>query len=50
MWVCVTFAYLIPAVGITMQILSPDHAQREAQFALYEFPASELSSSEAEAV
>jgi putative membrane protein len=50
MWVCVTFAYLIPAVVITMQILSPDHAQREAQFALYEFPASELSSSEAEAV
>src|SRR5439155_10237363 len=31
MWVCVTFAYLIPAVVITMQILSPGGAQREAQ-------------------
>jgi putative membrane protein len=34
MWVCVTFAYLIPAVVITMQILSPGRAQREAQVAL----------------
>ena len=50
MWVCVTFAYLIPAVVITMQILSPGHAQREAQGALYELPASELSSSEAQVV
>src|SRR6266478_3551942 len=50
MWVCVTFAYLIPAVVITMQILSPGHAQREAQGALYEFPAAELSSSEAQVV
>src|ERR1700674_5046318 len=49
MWVCVTFAYLIPAVVITMQILSPSRAQREAQVALYEFPAPELSS-EPEAV
>jgi cytochrome c oxidase assembly factor CtaG len=50
MWVCVTFAYLIPAVVITMQILSPGHAQREAQGALYELPAAELSSSEAQVV
>jgi putative membrane protein len=50
MWVCVTFAYLIPAVVITMQDLSPGGAQREAQVALYEFPARELSSSEAEVV
>jgi putative membrane protein len=49
MWVWVTFAYLIPAVVITMQNLSPGGAQREAQVALYEFPAPELSS-EAEAV
>src|ERR1700676_3058860 len=49
MWVWVTFAYLIPAVVITMQILSPGRAQREAQVALYEFPAPELSS-EPEAV
>jgi cytochrome c oxidase assembly factor CtaG len=50
MWVCVTFAYLIPAVVITMQILSPGHAQREAQGALYEFPTAKLSGSEAKAV
>src|SRR6266478_2343488 len=50
MWVCVTFAYVIPAVVITVQIVSPGHAQREAQGALYEFPASELSSSEAQVV
>src|SRR6266478_4755917 len=50
MWVCVTFAYLIPAVVITMQILSPGGAQREAQDVLYEFPAPELSGSEAEVV
>src|SRR6267378_4829212 len=50
MWICVTFAYLIPAVVITMQILSPGRAQREAQGALYELPASELSSSEAQVV
>jgi cytochrome c oxidase assembly factor CtaG len=50
MWVCVTFAYLIPAVVITMQILSPGHAQREAQGALYELPASDLSGSEAQVV
>ena len=46
MWVCVTFAYLIPAIVITMQILSPGHAQSEAQLALYEFPAPKLSGSE----
>jgi putative membrane protein len=28
MWVCVTFAYLIPAVVITMQILWPDGVDR----------------------
>jgi len=50
MWVCVTFAYLIPAVVITMQILSPGRAQREAQVVLDEFPAPKLSGSEAEAV
>src|SRR6266851_4761166 len=50
MWVCVTFAYLIPAVVITMQILSPGVAHREAQGSLYEFPEAELSGSEAEVV
>ncbi len=50
MWVCVTFAYLIPAVVITMQILSPGVAHREAQGALYEFPEAELSGSEAEVI
>jgi cytochrome c oxidase assembly factor CtaG len=29
MWVWVTFAYLIPAVVITMQILSPSNAPRQ---------------------
>ncbi|HWY71305.1 MAG TPA: cytochrome c oxidase assembly protein [Terriglobales bacterium] len=28
MWVCVTFIYLFPAVGITMRILSPSRRQR----------------------
>jgi cytochrome c oxidase assembly factor CtaG len=28
MWVCVTFIYLVPAVGITMQILAPSHRSR----------------------
>jgi hypothetical protein len=28
MWVCVTFAYLIPAVVITMQILAPGGVDR----------------------
>jgi putative membrane protein len=50
MWVCITFAYLIPAVAITMQILSPGRARREAKVALYEFPAPKLSGSEAEVV
>jgi putative membrane protein len=50
MWVWVTFAYLIPAVVITMQILSPGRAPRAAQVALYAFPAPQLSGSEAEAV
>ena len=39
MWVSVTFAFLIPAVVITMRILSPGPAQTEAHVALYEFPA-----------
>jgi putative membrane protein len=47
MWVCVTFAYLIPAVVITMQILSPGGVRREAQGALCEFPEAELSGSRA---
>jgi putative membrane protein len=50
MWVCVTFAYLIPAVVITMQILSPRRAQKEVQGVLYEFPPPELTGSEAEVV
>jgi putative membrane protein len=50
MWVCVTFAYLIPAVVITMQILSPGRAQREVQIASYEFPVPEPSGSEAKVV
>jgi len=50
MWVWVTFAYLIPAVVITMQILSPGRAQKEAHVAMYEFPAPKLRSSEAEVV
>jgi len=51
MWICVTFAYLIPAVVITMQIHSPGGAHREeAQRALYEFPAPKLNGSEAEIV
>ncbi|MCU1299540.1 MAG: Cytochrome c oxidase caa3-type, assembly factor CtaG-related protein [Acidobacteriaceae bacterium] len=47
MWVFVTFAYLIPAVVITIQILSPS-AHREAESALYEFPATEASGADAE--
>ena len=50
MWVCVTFAYLIPAVVITMQILSPSRAQSAAQVALCEVPAPKLRGSEAEVV
>ena len=50
MWVWVTFAYLIPAVVITMQILSPGRAQKEAHVAVYEFPAPKLRSPEAEVV
>jgi hypothetical protein len=29
MWVWVTFAYLIPAVAITMQMLSPSNTQSQ---------------------
>jgi putative membrane protein len=50
MWVCVTFAYLIPAVVITVRMLSPGRAPGEAQVVLHEFPAPKLSSSEAEVV
>ncbi len=50
MWVSVTFTYLIPAVVITMQILSPGRAQREAQVAMYEFPVPKMSGSGAEVV
>jgi putative membrane protein len=50
MWISVTFAYLIPAVVITIRILSPGRAQRAAQGVFYEFPEAELSGSEAEVV
>jgi putative membrane protein len=50
MWVCVTFAYLIPAVVITMQILSPSRSRSAAQVALYEVPAPKMRGSEAEVV
>jgi putative membrane protein len=50
MWVCVTFAYLIPAVVITMQILSPRRVQRKEQGVSYEFPPPGLTDSEAEVV
>ena len=30
MWVCVTFIYMVPAVAITIQILSPSHARTMA--------------------
>src|SRR3989442_4133940 len=48
MWICVTFAYLMPAVVITMQILCPGGANREeAQRALYEFREPNLNGSSA---
>src|SRR5438445_2114373 len=50
MWVCVTFAYLIPAIVITIQILSPGGAQREDHDDLFEFSPPKLSGSEAEVV
>jgi len=31
MWVCVTFAYLLPAMMITMRILSPREAERDSR-------------------
>src|SRR5260370_42545116 len=37
MWVWVTFAYLIPAVVITIPIPSPGRAQKEARGAMYAF-------------
>jgi putative membrane protein len=50
MWVCVTFAYLIPAAVITIEILSPGSAHREGRGVLYEFRTPELSDSEVEEV
>jgi len=35
MWVWVTFAYLIPAVSITVQMLSPSNSQGVIQTASY---------------
>lgn len=50
MWVWVTFAYLIPAVVITMQILSPMsmHTQRAAQAAWPELGVCSLNGAEPE--
>ena len=52
MWVWVTFAYLIPAVAITMQILSPPHksSHEPAQLAWRNVAARPLSGSEAEVI
>jgi cytochrome c oxidase assembly factor CtaG len=50
MWVWVTFAYLIPAVIITMQMLSPvsTHTQRAAQAACPERGVCSLNGAETE--
>jgi putative membrane protein len=50
MWVWITFAYLIPAVAITMQILSPPHksSREPAQVAWRSLAAQPLNGSEAE--
>jgi putative membrane protein len=50
MWVWVTFAYLIPAVIITMQMLSPvsTHTQRAAQAACPELGVCSLNGAETE--
>jgi hypothetical protein len=52
MWVWVTFAYLIPAVAITMQILSPPHksSHEPAQLAWRNLAAQPLDGSEAEVI
>jgi cytochrome c oxidase assembly factor CtaG len=50
MWVWVTFAYLIPAVVITMQMLSPSstHSPKEVEASWHGLAAGSLSASEAE--
>ena len=50
MWVWVTFAYLIPAVVITMQMLSPpnEHSHQPAQGALHKVGAGSINGSEVE--
>jgi cytochrome c oxidase assembly factor CtaG len=52
MWVWVTFAYLIPAVAITMQILSPPNqrSHRPARLAWRNLAAQPLNGSEAEVI
>jgi len=52
MWVWVTFAYLIPAVAITMQILSPpnESSHEPAQLAWRLLAAQPLNGSEAEVI
>jgi putative membrane protein len=52
MWVWVTFAYLIPAVAITMQILSPPHksSHEPAQLEWRNVATQPLSGSEAEVI
>lgn len=50
MWVWVTFAYLIPAVVITMQMLSPpnEHSHQPARGALHKVGAGSINGSEVE--
>jgi putative membrane protein len=52
MWVWVTFAYLIPAVAITVQILSPPNqrSHKPAQLAWRSLAAQPLNGSEAEVI
>jgi putative membrane protein len=52
MWVCVTFAYLIPAAVIVVRILAPRraHRRRETQSPSYGFPVPDLTDSETEVV
>jgi putative membrane protein len=52
MWVAVTFAYLVPAVVITVQMLSPvrSHSQQPARSALRDVALSSLNGSRAEVV
>jgi cytochrome c oxidase assembly factor CtaG len=52
MWVCVTFAYLIPAVVITMQILAPGGVdrQRKALGMLSRLPVAKVGSAEMESL